>query len=155
MSNLELLLVREPSTPVSGGETFTPGKLYADNVYFCETCEDEDRFLENDLAHAKEHKVYGRTAIPRGRYEVVVSRSAHFSERAGRDIFLPELLLVPTHDGIRMHGANRAEDLLGCIGCGTVRTSTGIAQCAATIGRLVDKVISATQRGERSWITVK
>ena len=40
-------VVREPVLNLAPAESVTLGKLYLDNVFFCQTCEDEDRFLEN------------------------------------------------------------------------------------------------------------
>lgn len=119
---LKLLLIREPVVRVSGGESFTPGTLFANNLFLGVTCEDEER---------QGAKVYGRTAIPRGSYSVEVSFSNRFKKE------LPAVLNVPGFDGIRIHGGNRAEDSLGCILLGQVRTATGIAQCASSVGRLI------------------
>lgn len=137
-------LVREATRPVLGGESFTPGKLYKDNAYFSETCEDEDRFLED----GKEEKVYARTAIPRGRRRLIASHSAHF------DKVLPELLDVPGFSGVRMHGGNRAEDSEGCILVGRMRTATGIAQCAVTVERLVTILEDAADIGEPVFLEI-
>jgi len=98
--------------------------MYLDNVVFCHTCEDEDRFLERVPGHEDSVKVYGKTAIPRGKYQLVTSDSAHF----GR--VLPEVLNVPGFAGIRVHGGNTAEDSAGCILVGQVKTQTGVAKCA-------------------------
>lgn len=142
---MKFLLVRKPTIPVAGGESFTPGELYVDGLRTCFTCEDEDRNLEN----GKAAKIYGRTAIPRGTYPLEVS----YSHRFGK--LLPAVLDVPGYSGIRIHGGNRAEDSLGCILVGQVRTSTGVAQCAATVQRIIALITHADERNERVTLEIK
>lgn len=138
-------LVREPSINAFPAENYTLGKFYLDNVFFSQTCEDEDRFLENHVTE----KVYGRTAIPRGKYRLVTS----FSNRFQR--VLPQVLDVPGFSGIRIHGGNRAEDSSGCILVGLVRTQSGIAQCAATVQRVIDAIDRADDLGIETWLEVE
>ena len=141
---MKFLLVRKPTVIVPGGESFTPGELYIDNLRTCFTCEDEDRHLESGGA-----KIYGRTAIPRGAYPLEVSYSHHFQRE------LPAVLDVHGYSGIRIHGGNRAEDSLGCILVGQVRTATGIAQCASTVQRLISLIKACEDIGERVTLEVK
>lgn len=60
--------------------TYTIGKLYVDDKYFCDVLEDKDRGLTQSMSEAeiKSKKVYGETAIPSGTYEVIVSYSNKF-----------------------------------------------------------------------------
>jgi hypothetical protein len=53
-------------------------------------------------------KVAGKTAIPLGRYRVVLSHSRRFN------MVLPELLDVPHYTGIRIHGGNDENNTEGC-----------------------------------------
>ena len=143
-------IVREPVVKLGGSaENFTPGKMYLDNVKFCETCEDEDRHLEDVLNSIKEAKVYGRTAIPRGTYRLTTSYSPRFGK------VLPEVHDVPGFSGIRLHGGNRPEDSLGCVLVGKVRTATGIAQCADVVQRIIDAIDAAEELGIESWLKVE
>lgn len=142
-------VVRSPVVRVTSGENFTPGVMYLDNVRFCYTCEDEDRFLENVPDSIKEAKVYGKTAIPRGLYRLTVDFSPHFGKQ------LPLVNDVPGFSGIRIHGGNTAEDSLGCILAVKVRTANGIAQCADTVKRIIDAVESAEELGIESWLKVE
>ena len=141
---MRFLLEREPTKYPKEGEAFTLGRLYDDNRYCCNTLEDEDRQLETGKA-----QVYGRSAIPRGTYQVVVS----FSHKFGK--VLPELLGVPGFSGIRIHGGNRAEDSLGCILVGQVRTANGIAQCANTVQRIICLIERDEANGIESYIEVR
>lgn len=88
---------------IFSGETYTVGKLYIDDNYFCDTIEDTVRNLE------KEQKVYGKTAIPAGVYAIELSMSQRFKR------VLPAILNVPHFTGIRIHSGNTAEDSHGCI----------------------------------------
>lgn len=51
---------------------YTIGKLYIDDVYFCDTLEDTDRNLSQTdiLSEISAKKVYGKTAIPSGTYKI-------------------------------------------------------------------------------------
>ncbi len=119
------------------------GKLFIDGRYFGETLEDTDRELEKGGV-----KVYGESAIPRGRYPVVVSVSRRF----GRE--MPEVLDVPEFSGIRIHGGNTEHDTLGCPLLGQVRTATGVANCKGINDRLLMTLKAAIQRGEDVWLLV-
>ena len=79
----------------------TIGELYVGMEKVCYTLEDTVR--QEGL------KVYGRTAIPSGRYEVVLNYSNRFQK------FLPLLLNVPNFEGVRLHCGNKPEDTAGCI----------------------------------------
>lgn len=137
--DIKLTLVREPTVRSASGENYTLGRMYLKNVFLCHTCEDEDRFLENGVVE----KVYGKTAIPRGEYVVTVT----FSNRFGKP--LPLVHDVPGFEGVRIHGGNRAEDSLGCILVGKVRTSNGIAQCADVVNRIIGEIDAADDEGAR------
>jgi hypothetical protein len=105
---MELFLESEPSIV---DRTF--GALYADGVFLAHTLEDVVREL--DGIPVDEWKVQDKTAIPHGRYRVIITRSGRFSRKAGHDVYLPELLSVPGFDKIRIHGGNGPEDTDGCI----------------------------------------
>lgn len=142
-------VVREPVTRVTTGENYTLGKLYLDNVFFCQSCEDEDRFLERSQQDISERKIDGKTAIPRGRYRLTTS----FSNRFQR--VLPLVLNVPGFDGIRIHGGNTAEDSHGCILVGKVRTSSGIAQCSDSVQRVIHQIESGDEMGIETWLEIE
>ena len=140
-----LTILRESTIIPPVGEGFTPGELYYNGVRFCFSVEDEDRRLETK----SEEKVYGRTAIPRGRYRLLNT----FSHRFQR--VLPILLDVPGFEGVRIHGGNRAEDSLGCILVGAVRTTTGVAQCPHIVQRIIDLIDEAEDMNIAVWLEVK
>lgn len=139
-------VIRQPTVPAHGGsEGYTLGSVFLDNVKFCESCEDEDRFLEL----GKTTKIKGVTAIPRGLYRVINSFSNRFQK------VLPQLLNVEGFEGIRIHGGNKAEDSSGCILIGQVRTRNGVANCSVTVQRMIDQIDDAADLGIETWIEIK
>lgn len=119
------------------------GKMFVDKLFYGETLEDTDRRLE----HGGE-KVFGDTAIPRGRYRVTLSMSRRF----GR--VMPELHDVPGFTGVRIHGGNTEADTHGCPLLGQNRISAGVANCKGVNDRLCVTLQAAEQRKEEAWLTV-
>lgn len=83
----------------------TIGELWANNTHLCDTLEDRVR--------PEGEKIYGKTAIPEGTYEMVLSYSPRFKK------ILPEILNVPNFTGIRIHCGNSSANSSGCILVGT------------------------------------
>lgn len=81
-------------------DTYTVGRMYIDDVYFCYTLEDKVREGE---------KVNGQTAIPTGTYNVIIDVSTRFGKQ------LPHILNVPNFTGVRIHAGNTSKDTEGCI----------------------------------------
>ncbi|MBN2744532.1 MAG: hypothetical protein JXR39_11625 [Marinilabiliaceae bacterium] len=96
---MELLIDR-----IFKGNQYTIGKLFVEDSYFCDTLEDPVR----DILPDGSGKIFGQTAIPAGRYKVILSMSPKF----GR--ILPEILNVPHFTGIRIHRGVNAEHTHGC-----------------------------------------
>lgn len=93
------------------GDKYTIGHLYIDGNYWSDVLEDVDRGLTDDMTEEqiKKIKVYGKTAVPTGRYKIEVTYSPKFKR------YLPILLNVKGFSGIRVHSGNTAEDTLGCL----------------------------------------
>ena len=91
---MELILER-----IAKRKTYTIGRLSHGASYFCDTLEPTWRDYANGA-----YKVKGRSAIPEGRYAVVISFSPKFQQ------WLPILLGVPKFEGIRIHAGNCSED---------------------------------------------
>ena len=96
---MELILERKEFYPDR-----TIGGLYINGSFFYYTLEDMDRKLE--VAGVKVPKL---TAIPRGRYQVIIDFSNRYQRR------MPHLLNVPQFEGIRIHVGNYPGDTEGCI----------------------------------------
>jgi hypothetical protein len=87
---------------------YTIGKLYIDDVYFCDTLEDAVRDLnKNGKFDNGEKKIYGQTAIPYGTYEVTTNVvSSRFKNRIWAKPYngkIPRLLNVQSFDGVLLH----------------------------------------------------
>ncbi len=125
-------------------DTYTIGKLYVDNHYFCDTLEDKVRDLnkDGDLNDAGEGKVAGQTAIPYGTYKVTMDvQSPKFSQRASYAWckgYLPRLLNVPHFEGIMIHSGNDATHSAGCILVGENRVKGQVLNSMNTLKRLYD-----------------
>lgn len=133
-------------------EDYTIGKLYINGVYECDTLEDKVRDFNN------EQKVYGRTAIPYGKYEVTLNvqspKYANKSSYIWCGGYLPRLINVPHFDGILIHSGNTAEHSSGCILVGENKVKGMVLYSMETLKRIYAKLKSASNRGEQIWITI-
>lgn len=142
-------------------DTYTIGRLYVDNHYFSDTIEDVVRDLnkDGDLNDVGEGKIYGKTAIPYGRYEITMKvQSPKYSQRASYAWckgYLPRLLNVPHFEGILMHGGNSAEDSCGCLCVGENKVKGKVINSMATLKKLVSILKHASDSGEKIWITIE
>lgn len=135
---MKLELVRDTFT-----ETSTTGSLFVDDVYECFTLEDRDRKLENGGA-----KVYGQSAIPRGRYKVELD----WSPKHSCDV--PHILDVPQFQMIEIHWGNSADDTEGCVLVGQERSDNWIRNSKLAWNSLMQKLKLAWANGEEVWITI-
>lgn len=109
---------------------YTLGKLYVDGVYFCDTLEDRDRGLTQNMSvkQIKSIKVPGETAIPKGTYKVTLdvvspkfSKYPFYMQTCGGK--LPRLIDVKGYEGVLIHvadGPKRDSLVQGCIGIGNL-----------------------------------
>jgi len=148
---MELVLTR-----IAKRKTYTIGRLaiikevseeyktYEEEEYFCDTLEPTWR----NYKHGG-RKIKGCSAIPEGRYAVVISYSPKFEQ------WLPILLGVPNFSGIRIHAGNCSEDTEGCILVGKNKIVGQLVDSRIWLHRLKKKIVEAKDRGEAVWITVK
>lgn len=119
---MKILLKRESYT-----KGYTHGKLFIDGAYFCDTLEDEDRFLEKNGV-----KIPSQTCIPRGTYKLELTFSNRFKT------ILPEILNVPYFTGVRMHAGNTKADTDGCILLGIYYDKGQIGSSRITTLKFID-----------------
>ena len=148
---MELILER-----IAKRKTYTIGRLYirqqvmdeylpgTADEYFCDTLEPTWRDYQNGA-----YKVKGRSAIPEGRYAVVISYSPKFKQ------WLPILLGVPKFEGVRIHAGNTAKDTEGCILVGQNREVGKLLDSRKWLYEVKQKIVEAKGRGEPVWITIK
>lgn len=144
-------------------DDYTIGKLYINSVYFCDTLEDKVRDLnkDGDLNDLGETKVYGKTAIPYGTYNITLDvASPKFSKypfyRSICEGKLPRLLNVPHFDGILIHVADgpKGADLLeGCIGVGKNTIKGGLTEGKKTFENLYLALEEA--KNKKEFITIE
>ena len=126
---------------------YTIGEMYIDYedgrgyVLFCHTLEDKVRDLnkDGDLNDEGEEKVYGQTAIPYGKYKMVVNQSPKFG-------LSPLLLDVPHFEWIRIHALNTADETLGCIGVGVNSQRGKITDSKKTFEKLMEQLKISNQK---------
>ena len=112
--------------------------------YFCDTLEPTWRDYEHGA-----YKVKGRSAIPEGRYAVVISWSPKMKQ------WLPILLGVPKFEGIRIHAGNTVKDTAGCILVGKNKLVGQLVDSRIWLHRLKQKIVEAKDKGEAVWITIR
>ena len=124
------------------GSSATIGELYIDKKYIADTLEDRVR--------PEGEKVYGKTAIPEGTYEVKLSYSPRFKK------ILPEILNVPNFSGIRIHSLNKAEESEGCIGVGewNGKDTNWISNSRIAFNELMSLLQKAANNKEKITITI-
>lgn len=130
-------------------DTYTIGRLYVDGEYFCDTCEDVDRGLRQDMAQSviRAIKRKGVTAIPTGRYRVTMDvQSPKFRTKAMYQFcngYLPRLINVPGFDGVLIHVGNTAKDTEGCLLVGKNTKVGKVLESRATFVKLYEKLKKA------------
>ena len=152
---MELILER-----IAKRKTYTIGRLYireqvmdeyrpgTEDRYFCDTLEPTWRDYEHGA-----YKIKGKSAIPEGRYAVVISYSPKFKQ------WLPILLGGPEFNkqwqGIRIHAGNTAKDTQGCILVGRNQRVGEVLESRKWLYELKMKIVEAKDKGEAVWITIK
>ena len=158
---MELRLIRNKYRSAAG---YTIGELRVDECgYLCDTLEPEDRGLRQDMSLEliKRTKVYGKTAIPTGRYRVKVLVSPRLKDKyyaakyGGR---FPCITDVPGFSGVLIHPGNTNKDTRGCVLPGEWSASAPgrVSNSVNAFSDLMDFYIwPAYQRKEAIWITIE
>lgn len=121
-------------------QDYTLGEIRIDSVFECFTLEDPIR----------ETKIQDDTAIPAGRYEIILNKSPKF----GR--IMPRLLDVPNFTGILIHKGNTKADTRGCIlvGAGVDFDNNRLVHSTQAFEGLMTKLAMAVADGQQIHITI-
>jgi hypothetical protein len=121
-----------------------------DGKFECYGIEDKDRGLLSSMSESeiKALKIYGKTAIPKGTYQVVLSFSNRFKK------YLPELLNVKGYAGVRIHPGNTAADSEGCLLPGTTKAKNFVGNSVKAFNTLFAKM-KTVEKKEKIFITIK
>lgn len=123
--------------------TYTIGKLYIDDVYFCDTIEDTVRDLnKNGKFDNGEKKIHSKTAIPYGTYEIKWTYSPRFKK------YTPQLMNVPSFEGIRIHAGNTSADTEGCLILGKNKQVGKVLNSRDTINKFYPIIKNACSNGK-------
>ena len=148
---MELVLKR-----IAKKKGYTIGKLYVKQpiideylrgekfIYICDTLEPQWR----DYAKGA-RKIKGKSAIPEGRYPIVITFSPTFKK------WLPLLVNVPRFSGIRIHAGNTAKDTQGCILVGLNLKKGMVLNSRKYVEIIKSKIVEAKNKGEAVWIEVR
>ena len=118
----------------------TIGRLLIDGQFECFTLEDMVR---------DGPKVMHETAIPEGKYKVIINMSNRFKRE------LPLLLKVPGFEGIRIHTGNTKENTSGCILLGVTKGADFVGGSRLAFDPFFSKLQAALQGESEVWLTVK
>lgn len=125
------------------------GNLYINGKFFCNTLEDCVRDInKNGTFDCGELKIKGHTAIPYGKYEIIVNYSPKFKRE------LPRLLNVPHFEGILIHRGNTHKDSSGCILVGENTKKGMVLNSTKYEMELTNLLKNTTRRGEKIYIEI-
>lgn len=127
--------------------TYTIGKLYIDGEYFCDTLEDKDRGLTDDMtvSEISNIKIKKETAIPTGTYKITITYSNRFKKN------MPLINDVKGFEGIRIHSGNTNQDTEGCILVGFNKVKGNVINSRDTY----NKLFSVLSKSNNTTITIK
>lgn len=142
--HMELKLIRKEFLPDR-----VLGELYINDEFFSYTLEDTDRDLYKDdpVSKLKDAKIAKRTAIPYGRYRIMLSYSVKLKR------FLPLLLDVPQWRGIRMHAGANPDHSSGCPLVGLERKGINLYKIK-TAEKALLKIMNKVNTTQAIYITI-
>lgn len=142
---MKLTLNRRFKTP-----EYTIGDLYIDGQWFCNTLEDTDRELSQDmlLTYIQNKKIKSQTAIPTGTYKVdmdtISPKFSNYSKYPYAKQFnakMPRLLNVKGFEGILIHAGNTQKDTDGCILVGINKVKGQVINSQTTWKKLMSVLL--------------
>jgi len=133
--------------------TFTIGHIYDGVRRLCDTLEDPVRDLKDlngdgDFNDPGEGKIYGNTAIPAGKYKIVMSMSSHFKRP------MPYLQDVPGFSYVMIHNGLTVEHTKGCILVGINKGHGRLVDSRVWSDIINDMLIKAEAKGEVNYLYI-
>lgn len=138
------------------------GQMFIDGEYVCDTLEDTDRGLDQSMKEItiRRDKVYGRTAIPTGKYKIDMDT---VSPRFGKVSFykevcdgkVPRVMDVKGFDGVLLHSGNDASDSSGCVLLGQNKAKGKVLNSRVAFKKVYAILKNAHDAGEEIWLTIK
>jgi len=131
---------------------YTVGKMFIDGIYYCDTIEDTVRDLDKDGDFDNgEEKIFSKTAIPYGTYNVGYTFSPKFKKN------MAIIEHVEDFEGIRIHGVLPGVIALpkhteGCILVGENKVVGGLVNSAFYQKDINQKI--GEQKGEMRTVTI-
>ena len=141
---------------------YTIGRLYADNIYICDTIEDTDRGLDCNMPLSKlqQLKVANVTAIPSGTYTILMnvvspkySKSNYYMNVCNGKV--PRLDNVPGWSGVLLHVGNDQDDTSGCILVGYNKVRGKVLNSKTAFEKLYAILKKAYNNGEKITLTIE
>lgn len=148
------ILVKE----VASRDLYTISRLFVDGVYLCDVLQDTNRGLKSDMSleEISKIKIKGKTAIPKGTYEVTLNvTSPRFGSKkqyAFCEGKLPRLLNVPGFEGVLIHIGNTPEDTDGCLLVGFNKVKGQVVNSTSAFLKLYSVL---SQAKDRIFITLE
>lgn len=128
----------------------------------CDCLEDKDRGLRQDMTkeEIERLKVAGETAIPTGRYEVIMALSPSMKDKEYAKPYgglFPCLLGVPGFSGVLIHPGNTKKDTRGCLLPGDYdpKQPGRVSGSVQAYHDLMRYLWPAHKRKERIYITIE
>jgi len=111
----------------------------------------EDKVREVKGMPVEKWKIPRETAIPAGRYKVIIDMSQRFGKR------MLHVLDVPGYSGIRIHAGNTSHDTEGCLITGKERDEKHgeVSGSRISCQYLFDRIEKALAKGETVWWTIE
>ena len=132
---MELKILRKEFT-----ENSTIGDFLIDGEFYF--------YVLEDMIREPGVKVPGKTAIPEGRYKVIIDQSTRF-KRA-----MPHVLNVPGFEGIRIHAGNTDKDTEGCPLLGYTKSKDFVGNSRLAFNRFFDILYEALIH-DKVYLTVE
>lgn len=143
-------------------DEYTIGRIFIDGVLCGNTLEDCDRGLSDamDENTIRNRKVYGKTAIPRGRY--IVDMRTYSPKFAKYPFYkevcngmLPRLKNVKGFEGILIHCGVDHNNTEGCILVGSNTLRGKLTDSKEIFKKIYAMMKAAHDRGEVIYITIE